>query len=89
MVQPPTWTVVVIRAWRELDGVRVRLLRRDSLGDEEQDMVVASTDEAGSVVGRWLREFAGERSGDVAATPPETPAQTNDRRRRVRRGHGR
>lgn len=58
MVQPPTWTVVVIRAWHELDGVRVRLLRRDSFGNEEQEEVVGSADEAGSVVGRWLRDFA-------------------------------
>lgn len=89
MVQPPTWTVIVIRAWRELDGVRVRLLRRDSFGDDEQQVVVGSADEAESVVGRWLRDFAGERSDDVSATRPETPAQTIRRRRQGRRGHGR
>ncbi len=73
---PPTWTVVVVRAWVEGAGIRIRLLGSDSTGAHAH-AVVASADDAAVTVSAWLRDLA-------TSTPigherrPTTDAKTSE-----------
>lgn len=59
------WRVIVVRAWREGQQMRVRLLAE---GDGKRSWVVSGTAEALAVVRALLEEL------DVAdETPPATP----------------
>ena len=61
------WALIVLRAWRDADGFKVRLLHADRR-DRSQEAVVASTAEACQVVARWLGEL------EAAQTDGETEA---------------
>jgi hypothetical protein len=54
MSDDDTWITVVVRAWADAGGLRIRLLRADSLGARE-DQVVASVDQAAATLAAWLR----------------------------------
>jgi len=57
MPQTPGWTLIVVRAWVDVDGLRVRVLGTGSAGGEAQ-IVVASPEDAARVVRAWLRDLA-------------------------------
>jgi hypothetical protein len=61
------WALIVVRAWRDADGFKVRLLHADGR-DRSHEAVVASTAEACQVVARWLSEL------ETAQTDGETEA---------------
>jgi hypothetical protein len=61
------WALIVVRAWRDADGFKVRLLHADGR-DRSREAVVASTVEACQVVARWLGEL------EAAQTDGETEA---------------
>ena len=58
------WRVIVVRAWREGQQVRVRLLAE---GDRKRSWVVSSTADALTVVRALLEEL-----DDADETPPAT-----------------
>ena len=58
--------VLVVRMWEQdgVAGVRIRLMSRNGLGPEEAAAVaVGSVEEAGDLVGRWMRRFLDEGQG--------------------------
>jgi hypothetical protein len=57
MPQTPSWTLIVLRAWVDVDGPRIRVLGTDSEGGQSQT-VVASPEDAARVVRAWLGELA-------------------------------
>lgn len=57
MPQTPSWTLIVLRAWADIDGLRIRVLGTDSVGGQSE-IVVASAEDAAGVVRAWLRDFA-------------------------------
>jgi hypothetical protein len=65
------WCVVVVRAWGEADGLRVRLLRSGDGGDESA--VERSADTAGRRLTTWLESLVdGDKvppADDAGATP--------------------
>jgi hypothetical protein len=61
------WALIVLRAWRDADGFKVRLLLTDG-HNRRQEAVVASASKAGQVVARWLSEL------EAAQTDDETEA---------------
>jgi hypothetical protein len=54
MSDDDTWITIVVRAWPDPGGLRVRLLRADSTGARD-DQVVASVDQAAATLAAWLR----------------------------------
>jgi hypothetical protein len=61
------WALIVLRAWRDADGFKVRMLLTDG-HDQRQEAVVASVPEACQVVARWLGELAAaETDGETEA----------------------
>ena len=54
MSDDDTWVTVVVRAWPDAGGLRIRLLRADSTGARD-DQVVASVDQAAATLAAWLR----------------------------------
>ncbi|MGH2741466.1 MAG: hypothetical protein ACRDN8_03060 [Thermoleophilaceae bacterium] len=66
MSQPPRWTLIVLRAWVDTEGMRVRVLGTDSAGEDTQ-IVVASPEDAARIVNTWLSDLAaGTRLGSSA-----------------------
>lgn len=59
MLRSSRWTLVVLRGWADVDGIRVRVLRTDSTG-VDAEIVVASAEEAGQVVIAWLSDLAAD-----------------------------
>jgi hypothetical protein len=59
MSRSPRWTLVVLRGWADIDGIRVRVLRTDNTG-ADAEIVVASAEEAGHVVIAWLSDLAAD-----------------------------
>jgi hypothetical protein len=57
MPQTPGWTLIVLRAWVDAGGLRVRVLGTDSAGQDSQ-IVVASPEDAARVVRVWLRDLS-------------------------------
>jgi hypothetical protein len=51
---PPSYQVVVVRAWREAGGLRIRLIAH---GDSERHWVVGSIAEARDLLGSILGEL--------------------------------
>jgi hypothetical protein len=59
-----TWITIVVRAWPDARGLRIRLLRADSTGARD-DHVVASVDQAAATLAAWLRPAtAGQRRAE-------------------------
>jgi hypothetical protein len=54
MSDDDTWITIVVRAWADAGGMRIRLLRADSSGARD-DQVVASIDQAAATLTVWLR----------------------------------
>ena len=54
MSDDDTWITIVVRAWPDAGGLRIRLLRADSAGARD-DQVVASVDQAAATLAAWLR----------------------------------
>ena len=54
MSDDDTWVTIVVRAWPDAGGLRIRLLRADSAGARD-DQVVASVDQAAARLSAWLR----------------------------------
>jgi len=54
MSDDDTWITIVVRAWADAGGMRIRLLRADSSGARD-DQVVASIDQAAATLTIWLR----------------------------------
>jgi hypothetical protein len=54
MSDDDTWITIVVRAWADVGGLRIRLLRADSAGARD-DQVVASVDQAAARLTAWLR----------------------------------
>ena len=65
-MEPPDFQVIVVRAWRDTGGLRVRLLTD---GDSERQWVVHSIADACAVLGSVLAELAVAPS----ALPPRVP----------------
>jgi hypothetical protein len=63
----PRYQLIVIRAWREPDGLRIRLLAD---GTPPRQWVVGSITDARQVVGALLAELL--TAADNLATPPDT-----------------
>jgi hypothetical protein len=57
------WALIVLRAWRDADGFKVRLLQTDG-HDRRRSAVVASSPEACRVVARWLGELEAAQTND-------------------------
>jgi hypothetical protein len=71
----PQWSLIVVRAWVEAEGVRIRLLVTDSTGGEA-DIVVATADDATSVLGTWVRDLTSGRH----PTPSPLPKRGSPRK---------
>jgi hypothetical protein len=77
-MEPPEYQVVVVRAWREAEGLRIRLIAD---GDSERHWVVSSVAEASDLLGMILVELLATPTGPDCAigpgggwtTPPPTP----------------
>ncbi len=68
MVASGTWVLVVVRAWLDPGGPRIRLLRGS--GDGQQlEVVVDDPERAGAVLREWLDELGrgSRRSADGGA----------------------
>jgi hypothetical protein len=76
MTDEGAWITIVVRAWADVGGVRIRLLRADSAGDRDH-RVVTSIDQAAAILTTWLQALDGDH--DQPATRGGT------RRRRGRR----
>jgi hypothetical protein len=63
----PAYQVIVVRAWREPEGVRIRLLAD---GGSARQWVVGSIASACDVLGALLAELL--EAPDRQATPPHT-----------------
>lgn len=63
VLQRQGWVVIVVRAWRERDGLRIRLLRSGA-EDDEGGVVVASAEDAARVLTAWLGDLGGRRGDD-------------------------
>ena len=76
MSDDDTWITVVVRAWPDAGGLRIRLLRADSTGARD-DQVVASVDQAAATLAAWLRPATtGQRRGgrrDADAAGDDAP----------------
>ncbi len=57
MSQTPRWTLIVLRAWVDTEGMRVRVLGTDSAG-EDAETVVGSPEDAARIVNLWLSDLA-------------------------------
>ncbi len=80
MAQAPRWAVIVVRAWIDVDGIRVRLVGTDSAGGTVRS-AVATPDDAALVVRSLLRELAADVPPPSAVLPTDastTEALTQD-----------
>jgi hypothetical protein len=71
MAQAARWTVIVVRAWIDVGGIRVRLVGTDSEGGTMRS-AAATPDEAALVVRSLLRELVAD------LPPPSTAAPTTE-----------
>jgi hypothetical protein len=65
MTDEGAWITIVVRAWADVGGTRIRLLRVDSAGGRDH-RVVASIDQAAATLTTWLRPM--DRHRDEPAT---------------------
>jgi hypothetical protein len=54
MTDEGAWITIVVRAWTDVGGLRVRLLWADSAGGRDHRMVT-STDQAAATLTTWLQ----------------------------------
>jgi hypothetical protein len=66
-MDPPGYQVIVVRAWREPEGLRIRLLAD---GSPARQWVVGSIADARDVLGTLLAELLAAPDGQ--APPPNT-----------------
>ncbi|MET0419036.1 MAG: hypothetical protein ABW022_23735 [Actinoplanes sp.] len=59
-MEPPDYQVVVVRAWREAGGLRIRLI---ALGDPERHWVAGSIAEANGLLEMILAELLATPAG--------------------------
>jgi hypothetical protein len=59
-MEPPSYQVVVVRAWREAGGLRIRLIAH---GASERYWVVGSIAEASDLLGSILAELLATPTG--------------------------
>jgi hypothetical protein len=59
-MEPPSYQVVVVRAWRDAGGLRIRLI---SHGDAERHWVVGSIAEASDLLESILAELLATPTG--------------------------
>ncbi|HZC99995.1 MAG TPA: hypothetical protein VFA46_07330 [Actinomycetes bacterium] len=95
MTDDSTWITIVVRAWADVGGVRIRLLRADSAGGRDH-RAVTSIDEAAATVTTWLHTLDGNRVTETAeqrgsarrdaGTAQQQQAATTNQRRTERRG---
>jgi hypothetical protein len=72
------WITIVVRAWPDAGGLRIRLLRADSAGARD-DRVVASVDRAAATLAAWLRPATTrQRRGDGRAEGRRADAAGDD-----------
>jgi hypothetical protein len=62
----------VVRAWVEGEGVRIRLLVTDSTGGEA-DVVVATPEDATSLLSTWIRDLTAGRHPTPRPLPQRGP----------------
>jgi hypothetical protein len=62
-MSPPSWALIVLRAWLDTDGLRVRLLSTNSAG-VDAEVVVKSPEDAAVVVCAWLRAVTQDVTGE-------------------------
>jgi hypothetical protein len=60
-MEPPSYQVIVVRAWRDAGGLRIRLLAD---GGSARQWVVGSIAEARDLLGALLAELAGPDGPD-------------------------
>ncbi|NAZ87232.1 hypothetical protein [Kineococcus indalonis] len=60
MPRPELWSSIVLRAWVEDDGLRVRILAVTGSGQKVRS-VTGSAEGAAAVVGTWLADLAAGR----------------------------
>lgn len=78
-MQPPESRVIVVRAWRDAGGVRIRLLADgDADGDYERQWIVGSIADACAVLGSLLAELLGAPARADGTGRPEIPPGTPD-----------
>ena len=75
MAQAPRWAVIVVRAWVDAGGIRVRLVGTDSEGGSVRS-AAASPEEAALVVRSLLRELVPDLPS--GAGPAGTEATTQE-----------
>lgn len=66
-MEPPRYQVIVVRAWRDAGGLRIRMLAD---GDSARQWVVGSIAEARDLLGTILAELAGPAQPDQPDPPP-------------------
>jgi hypothetical protein len=69
-MEPPSYQVVVVRAWREAGGLRIRLIAH---GDADRHWVVGSIAEASDLLGSILAELLATPSGRAPGTGRPAP----------------
>jgi hypothetical protein len=76
---PPESRVIVVRAWRDAGGVRIRLLADgDADGDYERQWMVGSIADACTVLGSLLAELLGAPARTDGTGRPAIPPGTPD-----------
>jgi hypothetical protein len=67
------WTLIVIRAWIDSGGIRVRMLNSDAAG-HNSEAVVSSLDDVTALVSGWLDDLA---TGGARSGPDQVGGHTN------------
>ncbi len=75
-MEPPDFHVIVVRAWREAGGLRIRLIAD---GVPARQWVVGSIADARDVLGSLLAELLVTPAQPEASGRPVPPPQTPDR----------
>lgn len=66
-MEPPRYQVIVVRAWRDAGGLRIRMLAD---GGSARQWVVGSIAEARDLLGAILAELAASAQPDQPDPPP-------------------
>jgi hypothetical protein len=66
-MEPPRYQVIIVRAWRDAGGLRIRLLAD---GGSARQWVVGSIAEARDLLGEILAELAAPAPPDQPDLPP-------------------
>lgn len=83
-MEPQVWHTLVVRLWRDGDGLKVRFLASQT-GQRLPDLMLAtSVESATQQFEMWLRSTDPDDEGIYGGEPPSTPHAT-PRERRSRR----